>query len=329
MRVRVLDGPAVRQALPMAAAIEAMKDAYRQLSGGQAVVPLRGRLPVDSVDGVTLMMPAYLTESREMAIKIVSVFPENADRQLPTIHALVVALDPETGRPTALLEGASLTALRTGAGSGAATDALARADADSVAIIGSGVQARTQLQAVCTVRPVRRVWVYSPNSSHARAFAEQMAGTGAVPANVMVADSAEDAVADADIVCAATTSTSPVFPGSALKDGAHVNGVGSFRPDMEEVDLETLRRSAVFVDSRDAVIEEAGDLLGPIRRGEYEEGEIRAEIGEVLSGSADGRTDDGQITFFKSVGVAAQDAVAAARAVTRAESLGLGKVIEL
>lgn len=329
MKLRVLDAAAIRRSLPMADAIEAMKDAYLQLSNDQATVPLRGRLPVDPVKGVTLIMPALLTKSQEMAIKIVSVFPENAAKQLPTIHALVVALNPDSGRPTALLEGASLTAIRTGAGSGAATDLLARSEAASVAILGSSVQARTQLEAVCTVRSIERVWVYSPNEGHAQAFAEEMAGAGPIPNQVTVADSAEEAVANADIICAATTSSTPVFPGSALPSGAHINGVGSFRPDMEEVDLETLKRSAVFVDSREAALQEAGDLIGPIRRGEYHERQIRAEIGEVVSGSADGRTDDEQITFFKSVGVAVQDAVAAARAVARAESLGLGQVIEL
>jgi alanine dehydrogenase len=329
MQLRVLDAAALRQALPMADAIEAMKDAYRQLSGGQAVVPLRGRLPIDSVGGVTLFMPALLTRSEEMAIKIVSVFPHNPRAGLPTIHALVVALDPESGRPTALLEGATLTAIRTGAGSGAATDLLARPDSASAAILGSGVQAGTQLEAICTVRPIERVSVYSPHRDHAEAFAERMAAADPIPDQVGVADSAEDAVAGADIICAATTSSTPVFPGSALPSGTHINGVGSFRPDMEEVDLETLRRSAVFVDSREAALEEAGDLIGPIRRGDYDEGQIQAEIGEVVAGTAAGRESDDQITFFKSVGVAVQDAVAAARAVTRAESLGLGQLIEL
>ncbi|MGA9531873.1 MAG: hypothetical protein WBR18_04075 [Anaerolineales bacterium] len=329
MQLRVLDAAALRQALPMPVAIGAMKDAYEQLSSGQAMVPLRGRLPVDSADGVTLFMPALLTHSREMAIKIVSVFPQNSKFDLPTIHALVVALDPKTGQPTALLEGATLTAIRTGAGSGVATDLLARPDSTTAAVFGSGVQARTQLEAICTVRPIERVRVYSPHHEHAQDFAEQMAATGPIPAVVNVADSPEAAVANADIICAATTSTSPVFPGSALPPGAHINGVGSFRPDMEEIDLVTLRRSTVFVDSREAVLEEAGDLIGPIQRGEYDESEIYAEIGEVVAGTAAGRTNDSQITFFKSVGVAVQDAVAAGRAVARAESLGLGQMIEL
>jgi ornithine cyclodeaminase/alanine dehydrogenase-like protein (mu-crystallin family) len=329
LQIRLIGADALRAALPMDQAIEAMKEAYRQLSSGQAVVPLRGRLSVDRVHGVTLLMPALLKESGDMAVKIVSVFPQNAERSIPTIHGLVVALDSASGRPTALLEGGALTALRTGAGSGAATDLLARTDAKTVAILGSGVQARTQLEAVCTIRAIKSVRVYSPHRVHADSFADAMAGVGPVPTDVQVSDSPRAAVEAADIICAATTSSTPVFPGSALRPGAHVNGVGSFTPDMQEVDLETLRRATVYVDSRQAALEEAGDLIGPIERGEFDPDAIFAEIGEVVSGSAPGRQDDEQITFFKSVGVAVQDAVAAGRAVDNAVAAGLGDTVEL
>ena len=313
----------------MPQAIEAMKDAYRQLSAGQAQVPLRSRLESTEVDGVTLFMPARLERSDEMAVKIVSVFPRNPERDLPTINAAVIALDPETGRPLALLEGSSLTSLRTGAGSGAATDILATSDASSVAIFGSGVQARTQLEAVCAVRSIDRATVFSPTRAHAQAFAEEMAGRGPIPDHITIAESPEQAVQEAEIICTATTSHAPVFPGNLLRPGMHINAVGSFTPDMEEVDVTTLRRSRVFVDSLDAALEEAGDLLGPIERGEYEKGEILGEVGAVLSGDLEGRTSIEDITYFKSVGVAVQDAVAAARALARAEREGFGQVIEL
>lgn len=329
MNIRVLTAEDVRAALPMPAAIEAMKLAYGRLSADQAQVPLRSRLESPEVGGVALVMPARLDGSGEMAVKLVSVFPQNPEQNLPTIHALVVVLDAHTGRPLALLEGAELTALRTGAGSGAATDTLARPDASSAAIFGSGAQARTQLEAVCAVRKIKTAFVYSPTEEHARAFAAEMAGKGSIPEPIHVADSPEQAVREAEIICTATTSHTPVFPGELLRAGAHVNAVGSFTPEMEEVDLTTLQRARVFVDSQAAALEEAGDLLGPIRRGEYKQQDIAGEIGEVMNGDLPGRTAPEQITYFKSVGVAVQDAAAAARALTGAQREGLGQLVEL
>jgi ornithine cyclodeaminase/alanine dehydrogenase-like protein (mu-crystallin family) len=329
MPIRILTSQQLRQALPMVDAVKAMKQAYAQLSSGAARVPLRSRIDFDQASGVALFMPAYLPQDESLAIKIVSVFPHNPDQDLPTIHALVLVLDPATGRPMALLEGASLTAIRTGAGSGAATDVLARAESSTVAIIGSGAQAKTQLEAVCCVRDIEQVWVYSPNSEHAQAFAIDTAGHNGVPQSVQVAESADKAVAEADIVCTATTSHQPVFDGRRLRPGCHVNAVGSFTPNMVEIDLETLTRARVVVDSRDAVLEEAGELIQPIRAGKYKERDIHAELGEIILGKSEGRTEAEQITLFKSVGVAVQDAAAAAVALRSAEAKGLGELIDL
>ncbi|MEO1442616.1 MAG: ornithine cyclodeaminase family protein, partial [Chloroflexota bacterium] len=295
-------------------------------SSGKAQVPLRARV---ETDGTTLVMPAALKDTGDLAIKIVSVFPSNAARGIPTIHALVIALDPETGVPTAFMEGGTLTAIRTGAGSGAATDILARPDSRTVAIIGSGAQARTQLEAVCTVREIEKVYVYSRTPANSRTFAEQMAGQSGIPASVVVAASANDAVRQADIVCAATTSIEPVFDGDALKPGTHINGVGSFRPDMQELDLATIQKSLVVVDSVDAVLEEAGELIIPLNNGDIDRTHIHAELGAIVNGQAAGRTDDGQITFFKSVGVAVQDVVAAGIAVKNAVARDLGTLLPL
>ena len=324
--LRILSAADVRQALPMADAIASQKRAYAELSTGTAVMPLRTRLPVDD-EAVTLIMPAYLPETAALGVKLVSVFPRNPARGLPFVYAAVLVIDPDTGQPVALLEGGALTAIRTGAGAGAATDLLARPDAASVAIIGSGVQARTQLEAVCTVRQIRQVRVYSPNRAHAAAFAADMAGQDPIPAAVEVAGDAATAVAGADIVCAATTSFTPVFPGAALKPGAHVNGVGSYLPTMQEVDLTTVQRALVVVDSREAALAEAGDLIIPLQDGAISAGHIHAEIGEIVAGRKPGRRSATQITFFKSVGVAVQDAAAAAVALRNAEQLGLGTAV--
>ena len=328
MDLHLLSAADVVAALPMAEAIGGMKYAFAQLSTGRADAPLRTHIKVEDV-GATLVMPAFLADSGDLAIKIVSVFPNNPQLGLPTIHALVLALDTATGKPLALLEGASLTAIRTGAVSGAATDLLARPDARSVAIIGSGVQARTQLEAVCTVRDIREVRVFSLLPDQARQFAREMAGRGPIPPLITVAEDANSAVREADIVCTATTSLTPVFDGDQLKPGAHVNGVGSFTPEMQENDLQTINRSLVIVDSRSAALEEAGDLIIPLQNGDITLKHIAAELGEVVSGIHPGRTSPLQITFFKSVGVAVQDAAAASIAISNALSNGLGSTISL
>jgi len=329
MQIRILTKEDVRLALPMREAIEAMKEAYRQLSAGMASVPLRTRIEVTDREGVALFMPALLHTTGDLAIKIVSVFPQNIQRELPTIHAVVVAIDPDTGRPLALIEGGSLTAIRTGAASGAATDLLARSGARGVAIFGSGVQARTQLEAVCSVRDIEEACVYSIDTEGARAFAEEMAGVGPIPHQINVAGNPIEALAMADVICTATTSPTPVFSGRDLRAGTHINAVGAYTQEMQELDEHAVAQAYVVVDSREAVLAEAGDLMIPIQKGLIREDHIRAELGEIVSGDAQGRSTEDQITLFKSVGVAVQDAAAAGLALRRAEELGLGQVVEL
>jgi ornithine cyclodeaminase/alanine dehydrogenase-like protein (mu-crystallin family) len=309
--------------------IEAMKLAFGQLSDGTATLPLRGRIDVPNHDGVTLLMPALLSETDEFVLKVVSVFPKNLRRNLPTIHALVVALDPETGQPIALIEGGTLTAIRTGAGSGAATDLLAKPDAKRVAIFGAGVQARTQLEGVCSVRDFESVSIFSLEPDRSQEFLAEAASQPWTPSSIDVVDSASRAIADADVICTATTSKWPVFDGSELQPGTHINAIGSFTPTMQEVDSAMVERSLVVVDSREAVLAETGDLLIPIEEGRISKNHIHAELGEIVNGSRPGRTDPDQITLYKSVGVAVQDAAAAGLALRNAERLGLGQVIEL
>lgn len=329
MQIRILTGEEVRLALPMAETVEAMKLAFGQLSAGKANVPLRSRIDVDDHDGMSLFMPALLAEADDMAIKVVSVFPENLKSGLPTIHALVVALDPATGRPIALIEGGTLTAIRTGAGSGAATDLLARPDAKRAAILGAGVQARTQLEAVCVARDIESASIFSLEPNQSQVFADEVSSQSWAPDAIEVAESASDAIADADVICTATTSTTPVFNGSELNSGTHINAIGSFLPTMQELDSRTVERSLVVVDSREAALAETGDLIIPIEEGRISEDHIHAELGEIVNGSKPGRTDSGQITLYKSVGVAVQDAAAAGLALRKAEELGLGQVAEL
>ncbi len=319
MQIRVLTASDVKAALPMPKAIEAMKLAFGQFSSGEATVPLRGRLHTDK--GVTLLMPAFLQRSRDLAVKVVSVFGDNPSLGLPTVSALVLVLDAETGVPRAMMEGDSLTALRTGAAGGLAADLLARKDASKAALFGAGVQGRAQLVAACAVRPIREAMVYDPVPAAAAKLVEEI-GTWPDGPRARVATSAAEAVRRADIVLTATTATTPVFNGSDLPAGAHITGVGSFTPDMQEIDASVVERAYVVVDAREAAMAEAGDLINA-------RAAIDAELGEIVNNDKPGRIDDAQITLFKSVGMAAQDAAAAAAVLSAAENKGLGTVIDL
>jgi len=326
----ILNAEEVRQALPMDQAIEAAKAAYAALSSGQAEVPLRVRLPVEPHAGISLFMPAYVSdpENEALAVKIVSLFPENVKHGLATIQATVLVLDVKTGRAAAILEGGSLTAIRTGAASGAATDLLARPDSSTAAIFGAGVQGRTQLEAVCTARNIETVWIYDPSPNKMEAMIAELGGKGPIPTDLRPASDPTEAVQDADILCLATTSLKPVYQDADLKAGVHINAVGSYTPDMIETPTETVVRSALFVDSRSAVLSEAGEIIASIKQGLIDKEHIQAEIGELVLGTHPGRQNSEQITYFKSVGVAVQDAIAGRLALKNSKKMGLGQEIE-
>jgi ornithine cyclodeaminase len=326
----LLTAEEVRKALPMDEAIEAMKSAFASLSGGTALVPLRTRLPIPDRDGLSLFMPAFASSQAgaALAVKVVSLFAENPSRGLAYLQAAVLVLDPETGRGTALLEGSSLTAIRTGAASGAAIDLLSRPDSRIAAIFGAGAQGRTQLEAACTARTIETVFVYDPNPEKARAFVAEMNGQGLIPPDIRISGSAEEAVEHADIICTATTSLRPVFQDSDIEAGTHISAVGSYRADMQEVPSETLLRARLFVDSRSASLEEAGDLIQPMQAGLFDESHICGELGEVVLGRIPGRQAPDEITYFKSVGIAVQDAIAAQVALTNARKMKLGTEVD-
>ena len=322
----ILTAEDVRNALPMKEAIEAMKTAYASLSNGSAVVPLRTRLPIPNSEAVSLFMPAFVNsnDGNALAIKVVSLFPTNPARGLAYIQAAVLVFDPETGRAIALLEGSSLTAIRTGAAGGAAIDLLARKDSKIAAIFGAGVQARTQLEAACTARHIETAFIFARDRQKAQALADEMQGKGSITQDIRVAQSTIEAVEQADIICTATTSSTPVFDDKDVRTGTHISAVGSYREDMQEVPAETLQRSKIFVDSRSASIEEAGDLIQPIRVGLFDESHICAELGEVVLGQHPGRGSAEEITYFKSVGIAVQDALAAQVALANARKMNIG-----
>ncbi|MGZ9167105.1 MAG: ornithine cyclodeaminase family protein, partial [Anaerolineales bacterium] len=311
-------------------AIEAMKNAYASLSSGTAVVPLRTRLPIPDSEALSLFMPAFVNsqDGNALAIKVVSLFPSNPSRGLAYIQAAVLVFDPETGRAIALLEGSSLTAIRTGAAGGAAIDLLARPESKVAAIFGAGAQGRTQLEAACTARKIETAFIYDADPSKAELFAEEMRGRNGITRDIRVAWNAQEAIQSADIICTATTSTTPVFDDQFLKAGTHISAVGSYTPDMQEVPAETLQRAKIFVDSRSACLEEAGDLIQPMRAGLFDESHISGELGEVVLGQIPGRYSPDEITYFKSVGIAVQDAIAAQVALTNARKMNIGTDVD-
>ncbi|MBI5080102.1 MAG: ornithine cyclodeaminase family protein [Chloroflexi bacterium] len=321
----ILTADDIRRALPMRAAIDSQKKAYASLVNGNSVLPLRTPVTVPAQNAVTLFMPARV--ENDLGAKIVSVFPKNVDRNLPMIHGVVILIDSETGVPLALMDATYLTALRTGAGAGAATELLARPDSSIAAIIGSGTQAKTQLLAICEARPITEARIHSPNAQHVSRFIAEMQPQ--MKAKLIPASSPRDAIINADIVCAATTSTTPVFDGRDLKPGAHVNGVGAYTLQMKEIDNETIRHAKkVFVDSRETTVAEAGDVMDAIQNNVITENDL-IEIGAVASGQVQGRAADGDITFFKSCGIAVQDVAAGGEVLRRARELGLGVEVNL
>jgi ornithine cyclodeaminase/alanine dehydrogenase-like protein (mu-crystallin family) len=326
-RLRFISAADVAKALPMREAIVTMRKAFTLVSSGRAIIPPRTVIEIPDRGGSLLFMPSLLSEEARFGVKIVSLFAGNPGRGLPRIQSLVVLSDGETGSPLAVIEGGSLTALRTGAASGSATQALAREDSSVAAIFGAGVQGRTQLEAVAAVRPIVRALVFDPSAEAREGFAREMSASLGI--EVAAASSPAEALRDADIICTATISAMPVFDDRELKPGAHINAVGSYKPDRREIPSATVARSRVFVDQRDSAMVEAGDLLIARREGYVSASATWTELGELFSGSSPGRQDRDEITLFKSVGVGIQDLVAADVVLASAERLNIGTLVEL
>jgi ornithine cyclodeaminase len=322
--MKLLTRSDIQRSIGMTSAIAAVRGVFRAYSAGLVDLPLRAQIPIPERDGVTLIMPGYLRDERALGCKLVSIRPQNRASGLPTIQAVMVLLDEATGLPVALLEAGFLTTLRTGAASGVATEVLSRRESRVLACFGAGEQAATQIEAVCAVRKIEQVWVQSRSDESASALASRIKGQRGIPEDVRVAENPRQALAEADIVCTATTSHTRVFDGRDLCPGTHINAIGSSTPDTREVDPEVLRRAMIVVDSRDACRTEAGDLLLAQREGAIDGPESWTELGEILLDRATGRLSDEEVTFFKSVGLAAQDLAVARVALKEAERLGLG-----
>lgn len=326
LKIRFLSAEDVRRAFPMKQAVVAMKGAFVQISGGKTVAPPRISLEIPQHNGDTLIIPVYAPETKLIGLKIATLFGNNPARGLPLLQALILLMDATTGTPLAVMNGADITAIRTGAASGVATDLLARKDSRIAAIFGAGAQGRTQLEAVCAVRSIQKAFIVDPNPHRAAKFAGEMAEKLSIP---VTAATSGEALREADIICTATSAAEPVFADEHLKPGAHINAIGSYKPHKREVPAESVLRAKVFVDQVEACLEEAGDIIIPLQEGLISQDHILAEIGEILNGNKPGRASAEEITFFKSVGNAVQDLVSAAKILESARKENLGVEVAL
>lgn len=330
MKLRVFKAAHLTAILPMNEAITVVKDAFAQLASKVAFSPLRTSIPLKNPGEVALLMPAYLQKTGALGAKIVTVFPQNPTQGLPAVQALVLLFDSASGSPLAIFEGTELTRLRTGAATGCATQILSRADAQTLAIFGAGGQALYQIMAVCSVRKIKKILIYDLLPEKVDALINDLAKTSWIEdVAIKKATSPEMAVEEGEIIVTATTSAHPLFPGKMLKPGTHINAIGSFRPDMQEVDEQTICRSKIFVDSLFACLEEAGDIIIPLRKGIIDKSAIQAELGELALGLKPGRLNNQEITYFKSVGNAVQDVSVAFAIWQRAEEKGWGQEIKI
>jgi ornithine cyclodeaminase/alanine dehydrogenase len=324
--MRILGREALEVLLPAVDVIAAVERAFRECAAGRASALPRAVLPMGR-GAVFLAMVSALPRLAALGTKLVSVVEGNRRRGLPTIHASYLLTDPETGVPLALMEAGFLTGIRTGATSALAARHLARPDSRVVACFGAGVQARFQLLCLSRVLPLAEVRVVGRDPGRAAAFVETMRRELGI--DVRLETSRKAAVTGADVITCATTSSRPVFSGRDLSPGAHVDAIGAFRPRTREVDTLTIRKSRVVVDTYEGAWEEAGDLLIPIKAGAITRRHVRAELAEVVAGTRPGRTSPREITLFKSVGFAPEDAVTARLAYDRAVAAGVGAEVSL
>ena len=318
--------------ISMSDIIEADKEALSIYSSQKSNIPLRSNLDIPEYKGQCLFMNGYAAPAKALGVKIVSVYPENINKNLTSVPATMVLVDAETGMVNSLLDGTYLTRLRTGAISGLATDILARKDSKIFALFGTGGQAVTQLEAVLTVRKIEEVRVFDVFKERAKEFAAKMTEKFGKKFNVKIiaAESSDKAVENADIITTVTTSKKPVFDANKVKKNVHINGVGSYTPEMQEIPGDILvKANKIFVDTRDGAINESGDLIKPIQSGLIKKEKINGELGEVINGLMKGRESDDEMTFFKTTGSAVLDLVAAQKIYEMAKAKKIGQMVDL
>lgn len=297
----------------MKEAIESAKEALKSYSNKNADIPLRTSLDILKNKGKTLFMPGYVKENDSLGIKLVSIYPENLNYNLPSITSTMLLINEKTGELCSILDGTYLTQLRTGAVAGAATDILSKKDSKIFALIGCGEQAECQLEAILNIRNIKIVKIFDISKEKREIFVEKMKILFSKKYFVEIesVNSSEEAIKDADIITLVTTSKIPVFDGKYIKNGAHINGMGSYTPEMQEIDEYILKKSKVYVDTKNGVFHESGDLIIPISKNLYSLNEVMGELGEVILSKITGREKMEEITLFKSVGSSVLDIVVA------------------
>jgi ornithine cyclodeaminase/alanine dehydrogenase-like protein (mu-crystallin family) len=326
MEIRVLRGPEVRKLLPMAECIALMRKTMMAVSEGRVVLPLRSILVMPGDRGMMGMMPGYLADPECFGVKLVSLIPRNKPPQYSSHLGLVLLFEAEHGQPVALLDAAEITAIRTAAASGLATQLLARADAGDLALLGAGEQASSHLAAMACARALRRVRVWARDKDKAKAFAETEGARHRI--SIEVAATVCDAVAGADIICTATKARDPILLGDWLSPGVHLNVVGSSIAAAAEIDTPAVVKSRFFVDCRNSTLNEGGEYLRALRAGAITPDHILGEIGEVANGSKEGRCSPLDMTLYKSLGIAPQDLASAHYVLQKARAAGVGQVID-
>ena len=329
--ILILKESDISSMITMSDIIEADKEALSIYSSQKSNIPLRSNLDIPEYKGQCLFMNGYAAPAKALGVKIVSVYPENINKNLTSVPATMVLVDAETGMVNSLIDGTYLTRLRTGAISGLATDILARKDSKIFALFGTGGQAVTQLEAVLTVRKIEEVRVFDLFKDRAKEFAKKMSEKFSKKFNVKIiaAESSDKAVENADIITTVTTSKKPVFDASKVKKNAHINGVGSYTPEMQEIPGDILvMANKIFVDTRDGAVNESGDLIKPIQSGLIKKEKINGELGEVINGVMKGRENDDEMTFFKTTGSAVLDLVAAQKIYEMAKAKKVGQMVD-
>ena len=330
--ILILKESDISSMISMSDIIEADKEALSIYSSHKSNIPLRSNLNIPEYNGQCLFMNGYAAPAKALGVKIVSVYPENINKNLTSVPATMVLVDAETGMVNSLIDGTYLTRLRTGAISGLATDILSRKDSKIFALFGTGGQAVTQLEAVLTVRKIEEVRVFDIFKDRAKEFAKKMSEKFSKKFNVKIfaAESSDAAVDNADIITTVTTSKKPVFDANKVKKNVHINGVGSYTPEMIEIPGEILvKANKIYVDTRDGAVNESGDLITPIKNGLINKEKINGELGEVINGLIKGRENDDEMTFFKTTGSAVLDLVAAQKIYEMAKAKGVGQMVDL
>lgn len=321
----------IEQVFTMKDAIEADKEALRLYTEGKCEVPLRVNIDIPKQQGQSLFMPAYVEGLDATGVKIVSVFPNNIKQGKPSVPAQMILLDGKTGEVCAIMDGTYLTQLRTGAVQGAATDILARANSKIAVLFGTGGQASAQLEAMLNVRDLEEVRVFDLDYERAKSFAAQMQQQFAsFKTRIVAVEDGDAAIVDADIITAVTTSKRPVFNGNLVKKGTHINGVGAYTPQMQELpEIIVQRADKVVFDTTEGVLAEAGDVIIPMDKGIVSKQDFTGELGQVILGQAKGRENDEEITLFKTVGTAVLDVVTAQLIYEKAMQHGVGQQVEI